>query len=328
MYCPRHQHFVRFNPNGKVTCCGHMVNAKLFDSYQDLEQSEWLQDIIKKFNNDQWVPECDRCKQTEDINGTSIRLNSIQFHKIQKKTDYLTVGGVLDNICNSACQFCSQELSTKIGGLTSKNYPIIDNSNKFWSLPLDRVVHLDINGGEPSASKNYREVLQNPPKNVKSIRINTNCSLVLTELDALLEQGIHVTVTVSFDGIENVHNYVRWPIAWDKFYNNLMAYKNMGVNLNLWTTVNALNVADFDNIIKFKNEHQLEHSWALLNDPEELDIRYENFLTTKALGQLTNLESLPLVEVLATKGNNEKELKKFIRKQDKLRKIKFKDYYK
>ena len=331
MYCPRLDHFVRFNPNGTVSRCGHMIDAPKFDSLESMDNSDWMKAVKASFNEDRWPKECNRCHQTEALNGTSIRLNSIYFDKLQKQQDYLTVGGVLDNICNSACQFCNEDLSTTIGGLKSKQYPIVDNSKGFWALPLDRVVHLDVNGGEPSASKNYKEILRNPPKNVRSIRVNTNCALVINELESLLEKGIHVTVTVSFDGIGNVHDYVRWPVKWDKFYSNLMKYKAMGIsNLNLWTTVNALNVGDFANIVDFKNEYQLDHSWALLNQPEMLDIRYENWLTLGAketLAQSKNQEVLPLLEQLASLENNTKQLLQFMNEQDELRNISYKDYY-
>ena len=37
MYCPRLDHFVRLNQNGSVGKCGHMINAKGFDSLEELE---------------------------------------------------------------------------------------------------------------------------------------------------------------------------------------------------------------------------------------------------------------------------------------------------
>jgi sulfatase maturation enzyme AslB (radical SAM superfamily) len=102
---------------------------------------------------------------------------------------------------------------------------MIDNSTAFWQLPLERVVHLDINGGEPSASKNYRNILKNIPPAVASVRINTNCSMVIPEIQQLVERGVHVTVTVSLDGIGRVHDYVRWPIKWENFERNLIYTK-------------------------------------------------------------------------------------------------------
>ena len=168
MYCPRLDHFVRFNPNGTVSRCGHMNYAPQFNSVEEMESSKWLTETKLIFNRDRWPHECQRCQQTEEINGSSIRLNAIEFDNKQQRLDYLSVGGVLDNVCNSACLTCSENNSTLIGGLKSKTYPIIDNSASFWDLPLDRIVHLDINGGEPSHSKNYRHILANLPSNIKS----------------------------------------------------------------------------------------------------------------------------------------------------------------
>ena len=144
--------------------------------------------------------------------------------------------------------------------------------DKFWNLPQERIVHLDINGGEPSYSKNYRRILENLPPNLLTLRLNTNCSTVLTELKHIARRGIEVTVTVSCDGIGPVHDLVRWPIPWSEFYKNLMTYKTMPVNLNLWTTVSILNVDDLPNIQRFAQEQGLDHSYAYLKTPVELSV--------------------------------------------------------
>lgn len=322
MQCARLNHFVRFNPDGTVSRCGHMHKPPRFNSLEELDSSEWLKNIKNAFDNNSWPVECDRCRQTEVINQTSIRLNSNKIHKEQIKNDYLYVGGVLDNICNSACQFCNDSLSTKIGSLKGKNYPIVDNSNKFWKLPLDRIVHLDLNGGEPSASKNYKDIITNLPPNIKSIRLNTNCSKVLYELETLVEKGIDVTVTVSFDGIDLIHDYIRWPIPYDKFLKNLMVYKSMPVNLNLWTTVNALNISNFKEIQKFVNDNNFDHAWALLSEPDQLNVKYKNWLTESA--------DVPesLKNVVAVERDNSLDLIEFLKHQDSLRQIDYKEYLK
>jgi hypothetical protein len=312
MYCPRLDHFVRFNPNGTVSRCGHMTNAPQFDSLSDMDVSKWLNKIKQQFEQDTWPNECIRCQQTESQGQGSIRLNAIKFDKIQSQTDYLTVGGVLDNICNSACLTCNESLSTKIGSLKSKSYPIVNNVNRFWELPQHRIVHLDINGGEPSASKNYKQVLANLPKNISSVRVNTNCSLMIPELEDLINRGVKVTVTVSLDGIGAVHDQVRWPIKWNKFYQNLQKYQAIALTeLNTWTTVSALNIGDFENILKFVKEHNLLHSYALLTMPDELNVKYTNSLT------------LPYQHVMpgyvAVDKNNQTELDQYLMEQNRIR---------
>jgi sulfatase maturation enzyme AslB (radical SAM superfamily) len=321
MYCPRLDHFVRFNPNGTVSRCGHMINPPQFKSLKEMDASTWLANI--KHNSDTWPKECVRCQQTEQINHTSIRLNAIEFDKKHSRSDYLTVGGVLDNICNSACQSCNQNLSTKIGSLISNNYPMVDNSTAFWQLPLERVVHLDINGGEPSASKNYRNILKNIPSSVTSVRINTNCSMVIPEIQQLVERGVHVTVTVSLDGIGRVHDYVRWPIKWANFERNLDIYRNIGIQeLNTWTTVSALNIGDLKNILAYTKQQGINHSWALLEQPDALNVKYSNHFTRTA--------DVPdeLKSTVGQDRDNTVELQLWTYEQDQLRGIKLWDYYK
>jgi sulfatase maturation enzyme AslB (radical SAM superfamily) len=245
-----------------------MTQAPQFQTLEEMDSSAWLADIKQQ----EAPAECVRCLEKERLNSTSIRKHAIEFDSEQTQSDYLIVGGVLDNLCNSACMTCNENLSTRIGSLRARQFPIVDNSNRFWQLPLDRVVHLDINGGEPSYSKNYRYILANLPPSIQSVRLNTNCSTVLTELLALVERGVDVTVTVSFDGIGEVHDFIRWPSRWDDFYKNLMTYKTMHVRLNLWTTVSVLNQHQLSEIIEFAQSHGIDHEYAYLKQPAVLDV--------------------------------------------------------
>jgi sulfatase maturation enzyme AslB (radical SAM superfamily) len=175
-------------------------------------------------------------------------------------------------------------------------------------------VHLDINGGEPSASKNYKNILANLPSNVKSVRINTNCSLVIPEIQSLLDQGVEVVVTVSLDGIGPIHDYVRWPIKWEKFYTNLMSYQSMGLTqLNTWTTVSALNIGDLENIFNFVKSNSLLHSWAFLNTPDALNVEYKN--------SFTEPYNYMFPAKVAIQRNNQDELDSYLARQHKLRGI-------
>jgi sulfatase maturation enzyme AslB (radical SAM superfamily) len=215
---------------------------------------------------------------------------------------------------NSGCLSCDENHSTKIGSLKSQTYPIVDNTNRFWQLPTDRIVHLDINGGEPSASKNYRAVLKNLPSNIKSVRINTNCSIIIDEINYLIDRGVNVTVTVSLDGIQEVHDQVRWPIKWEKFYENLMYYKSIDkLDLNTWTTVSALNIHNFTVIKQFTADHQLNHSYAFLHNPDPINVRYENSLTAPYKNIFPN--------IVAIGKNNQDALDVFIEEQKLLRNL-------
>ena len=249
-----------------------MVNPAQFDSLEQMDSSNWLNNIKDQFKQGHWPAECVRCKEIEQESPSSIRIHALALDESEDRPDYLQVGGVLDNVCNAACQTCGPQCSTRIGALAEKTFPIVNNSSKYWSLPQDRIRHLDINGGEPSYSKNYKKILANLPPNLRTLRLNTNCNIVLEELTTIADRGIEVTVTVSCDGIGPVHEFMRWPIAWETFYLNLMQYKTMPIKLNLWTTVSALNVDDLPNIVAFAREHGIDHGYAYLKTPWELSI--------------------------------------------------------
>ncbi len=337
MYCPRLNHFVRLNQNGSIGKCGHMTNAIGFKTFKELDESEWLDNIKEQMSNDKWPDQCVRCKQTEEISGESIRTKSIERHKVlhKFKDDYLVVGGVLDNVCNSACQSCNAGLSTKIGSLTSKEYPRVNNIENFYKLPQDRILEVDVNGGEPTASKNYKKILADLPSNTKIVRMNTNGSRMIKELEVILKNRAMVIVTLSLDGVDDVHDYVRWPIKWKNYTKTVLAYKNLQkqyplLKLNFWTTVSSLNVANLPNILDYTTEHGIDHDWAFLNDPDALNVKYKNKFTTTAKEKLAN-SSYPVCREISTKiavsDDNSEKLNLFIKRQDYLRKIDINEYY-
>jgi len=326
MYCPRIDHYVRLNQDGSVGKCGHMVNTEEFKSYEEMVHSDWLRTVEEKMDKDQWPEECVRCQQSEKVKGKSIRTNSIERHKLLKPihNDYLIVGGVLDNTCNSACQSCNAGLSTKIGSLESKNYPRVDNYNVFKKLPQERIIEFDVNGGEPTASKNYKKILQDLPANVKIVRMNTNGSRMISELEEVLKRNIMVIVTMSLDGIGAVHDYTRWPIRWENYKKTVDAYKSLQkqyklLQLDFWTTVSCLNVRNLPDIINFAKNKNIPHDWAFLEQPSVLNVRYTNKFTSRAK-QMSPKE-------IAIDKDNSKELDEFITTQDKLRNIDIKDYF-
>lgn len=337
IHCPRLDHFIRLEPSGKFGKCGHMNKAKTFTEIDAMQNSEWLKNVKNKMDLGQWPEECVRCEMTENLSGSSIRLDMIERDKILRAVNknYFIVGGVLDNICNSACQSCNPQLSTKIGSLESTNYLKINNYEKFFQIPQDRIVELDINGGEPTASPNYKKLLNHLPPSVKIVRINTNGSRMIPELTRILKREIRVIVTLSLDGTSKVHDYARWPIKWEDYNVNVKRYLKLrqrykNLKLNMWTTLSCLNVGDLDNILNYVSDNQIDHSYGFCIKPSVLDIRYKNKLTDIGIHNLENSKNKFLKKIKKRCGifkNNSKELRDFLYFQNSMREIKFKDYF-
>ena len=326
MFCPRLDHFVRLNQDGSVGKCGHMIHAKGFASHEELEHSDWMANVRATMAQGQWPIECFRCQRSEKVKGESIRTNSIVRHKMLHpiRKDYLIVGGVLDNVCNSACQSCHAGLSTKIGSLESRDYPRVDNHEVFKKLPQERIIEFDVNGGEPTASKNYKKVLKALPENVKIVRMNTNGSRMIPEIEDVLKRNIMVIVTMSLDGIGQVHDYARWPIKWDNYKKTVDAYLALQkqyklLQLDFWTTVSCLNIKILPDIVNFAKNKNIPHDWAFLEQPSVLNVKYDN--------KFTRLAKSMSPKEIAVDRNNDKELEDFITRQDAFRKISIKDYF-
>lgn len=343
MHCARLEHFAKLTPpmiefasNAVISGCCVMVNNPYFSSYSEMMSSQWLKNIKDSFKENKFPSECIRCQEKEEINIFSDRMHYNEDMKRQTNTDYLTVDLMLDNICNTACQFCSPSVSTKIASLISSKYEIKDASPYFNDkvLPIDRITQLDLTGGEPSNSKNIKKVLKSLPPNLKSIRVNTNCTSFMDELIPIADTGISIQITISLDGIEKVQEYMRWPTKWNNFCDVLEKYKKFAsnyktVDINLYTTLTALNIYDFDNIINFVKEHNIVHSFNNIANKKELWITNINSFTLAAKEKFAKEENTILnsfSKLIASGDNNQTEFDNFVKTQDSLRKINIRDY--
>ena len=116
----------------------------------------------------------------------------------------------------------------------------------------------------------------------------------------------------------------RWPIKWDNYKKTVDAYQELQkkyklLQLDFWTTVSCLNIKNLHDITNFAKNKNIPHDWAFLEQPNVLNVRYTNKLTTRP-------KHLSPKEI-AVDEDNSIQLDAFITKQDTLRGIDIKDYY-
>jgi sulfatase maturation enzyme AslB (radical SAM superfamily) len=344
MHCPRLDHFAKILPHDQkenqtavMNCCV-MTDAPLFNSYDEMMDSEWLSTTKELFSNNKWPAECVRCQEQEEIGLKSDRLQWIDFHKdllIDHGPDYLMVSMMLDNVCNTACQFCSPHISSKLASLQMMPLKIRQVGSYEEKLPWNRITQIDLEGGEPSNSKNVKQLLTNLPQRVKTIKIYTNARSFLDELEPIAERGIGIQISISLDGVGSVQEYIRWPTQWSEFSQTIEKYKQLQnrfpntVSLCFKTTICALNLADVPNIIDFAEKQHIVHSMSQLAYPQALHISYANSYTLSArelLEKSSNELCQKLAHGVATQKENQQEIDNFIIQQDQLRKISINKY--
>jgi hypothetical protein len=301
-----------------------------FDSFASMVDSLWIQDLKEQFAKEQWPIVCNKCKLIEENlhNQPSPRIDAINFHNTQEKTDYLVANVMVDNICNGACQICNPQQSSKIASLMKQ--PLLLNNDGYDILPHNRITRLYLLGGEPSFSKKCKEILANLPPLLESLWITTNGSIMLTEIIPIADRGINVQINISVDGTGRIFEYARWPLQWDIVSGIIRQYTTIpNVNVCMIATVSALTVVDIENILKFSKEIGIGISWNVLKNPQVLSIKYINLLTLAAKEKYKDTQSHELLGILteiASGPNNDIELIEFINKQDTLRNISIKNY--
>ena len=162
------------------------------------------------------------------------------------------------------------------------------------------------------------------PDGVKIVRMNTNGSRMISEIEEVLKRNIMVIVTMSLDGIGKVHDYTRWPIKWDNYKKTVDEYQELQkkyklLQLDFWTTVSCLNIKNLPDIINFAKNKNIPHDWAFLEHPSVLNVKYKNKFTSLA-------KHMSPSEIAVDKDNSD-QLEEFITRQDRLRAIDVKDYF-
>ena len=293
-----------------------MANPPLFDTVDQLKQSEWLANVKNQFYNDKYPPECVRCELKKSSNMYS---NACHVDKLYKKInpEYIILTGSPDNQCNAACISCSPECSSRIASLKGMRLQV-DQWQFMNALDLTNIIQVDLAGGEPAISKKYQLFLKELPDTVYHIRINTNGSILFPNLDVFLKKFKKITITLSIDGIGSVFEYTRWPIKWATFESVLQQYlalqqTHKNLTINTFSTVSALNVNDLPNIINYTKQLNVLHSCSFLERPLAINVKFQNQLTARAKHLFP--------EIVAIDANNQPELDSFIQEQDNLRHI-------
>lgn len=344
MFCSRLTNTVYIRVQApQVTRCCTQIGAYWFSSLSELEVSQWLSVKQQMLANDVWPIECSPCKEMEEAGFDSVRTFGNSHHAALTATNanYLSVGLEIDAKCNAACISCGPHRSSLFAKLLGKSQNSGPGLGEFYNLPTKDILEIDLYGGEPSISNDTQTFLidlaaSNEYDNVKKIRITTNASSKVTEIEALLQKGINVDISMSMDGYKSSFEYARWPIKWNKFASVVDYYVSLrekypNLSLYFWVTYSALSVIDYDDMIVYSNSIHVPLIGSSIKTPSVLHLSHNNFMTQHAKDKLLNSKyekARQLGALVAIEENDtSEELGLFLAKSDALRGITFTDYH-
>ena len=186
-----------------------------------------IQDVRNEMLENKQPLECSNCYKQESHHESSPRIReTIDWLKKFGEpnidnpiTQYLDVRN--DPTCNLKCKTCGPNASTlwaKEKGIkiTTPNYDL----NQYDKKILKKIY---LAGGEPTYNKTYYEFLKelqdiNPDCEVM---INTNLKRLPQEWKNIITSFKNLTVIISCDAIGQLGCYVRYPLEWKQFEDNV-----------------------------------------------------------------------------------------------------------
>ena len=129
-----------------------------------------------------------------------------------------------DPTCNLKCKTCGPEFSTlwqkekKVAFITNKS-----NMDYLHNIDKRKLKKVYLAGGEPTYIKGYHEFLEelfivNPSCEVI---INTNLKKLPEAWKNVIKIFTNLTIVCSCDAIETLGTYVRYPLGWTEFEENV-----------------------------------------------------------------------------------------------------------
>lgn len=207
--------------NGQAPCCQTHRN---FNSDENIEQVR--DSMLKGIRPDI----CKSCYKSEDTTGWSFRTHETKdwLKKFGEpdvndpKVQHIDVR--FNSTCNLKCKMCGPDAST----LWQKEKRLViksqnDNKSYFDNVDKENLKKVYLAGGEPTFIKEYLQFLQelNEVNPDCEIMINTNLKKLPQPWKELILKIKRLSVICSCDAIESLGSYVRYPLGWNEFEENV-----------------------------------------------------------------------------------------------------------
>lgn len=230
------------DPQGRVKpCCRFQMSEKIEEesnlntkSLNEIFHSEFMNNMRQDMINGNRINGCIRCYQEEDSGKRSLRqryndmkdLDPTQLIEDINNPTIRWLELAISNDCNLACRMCDSRYAWKwfddeqemFGKTWSKNKHTKSDISTIDAF-LDKIVHIKFTGGEPLLIPDHNVLLEKlaAQENAHNIYINYGTNLTIFPKKKVIEHWKkfkHVELAVSFDGIEDTWELVRYPSTW------------------------------------------------------------------------------------------------------------------
>jgi molybdenum cofactor biosynthesis enzyme MoaA len=294
-----------FKKEDKIKSCCYMDDNKIKTTELDIE------DIKGRISMGLPVPACNHCYQIEQAGAISPRqtytidwshrlnLKSIEDVERTTRVDYDIR---LNNECNAMCRSCGPQTSNLLGREYFKlnlveSDPGLTPLTDYDIINLETVQRVYISGGEPTIQSTLFDFLDKCIARKRTdfeIVINTNAAVVSRRLINTAKQFTNLKFEISIDGFGDANYYIRYPIKWDKFVDNVATLNeitNGKVTFN--TVVSIYNIARLYPLFEYLETTYPASRYNASFLVEPIEQRFQNFTNKElALANVAQIKRL------------------------------------
>lgn len=303
-------------------------------SVSEIFYSEWYKNFRLKMIKGEKIDGCKRCYEEENSGKKSLRqrYNDSYYLPINEivtlenpKIKWIELS--ISNKCNLVCRMCDSRYSRLwykeekefYGKTFSQSKKSFIDLNKILEIINENIIHIKFTGGEPFLIKEYDIVVDKLIEKTDTSKIflnyNTNCTILPNkEIIKKWKKFKFVEFAISFDGVGNIWNYIRYPSKWEKIEKNILFLYNLRNEINskyiFRSTISILNIIDIFNMIEWwkKNISNNLNSDNITFNPTHLS--FPSFLSLQVLPKKTKEKIKNFLE--KNTPNDDKIIKNYI----------------
>lgn len=267
---------------------GSCMHVSDIENIQDAFNVDMFKDIRRKMLKGEKIDICERCYNTEDNGGKSVRNYALEKFDIQEyveQTDPLT--GKIENVqiksldfswsnyCNLKCKMCSPEATNQLREeflYFGKDFRDINLDKWTFNSLFDTIEDISPNleeilvtGGEPLLNKDFLQYIdylieKDYAKNIVLV-FHTNLTIMPARFLQRFSKFKHTQIHISIDGTGDTYEYIRFPGKWNivdrnikKLVNYIKDTDNIGAEAHaVFQSYNLHNICD---LIKYFNQYK------------------------------------------------------------------------
>ncbi len=323
-FCVAPWYSIHVGSTGKLApCCEFGVSLHPYNHIQQYFESPELEQVRQDLLNGVRNANCSRCWKKEDNGADSLRLISnrtigpntnrpiMEQIKEPKLSDIKSFDLVLGNLCNLKCVMCNPGESSQLLAEANLNPTLKNRYNKKYiqkdfdwpkgddfvdwcNEHLPKAIHIKFTGGEPFIIPWIQTVLDKIPDEQKKrciLHFTTNLTIVNLGLFENFSKFKEVWLSVSVEGIQETHEYLRYGHKWETLETNIRLIQEMKIP-NLILKVNhVVQTASYHSIMpmtEYFDDLNMDIHPILLTSPKHHHISAlnkkakQNFLSNTA----------------------------------------------